>query len=64
MVYHKTTNDTIVVSSDSLGQTEIFVQTFKTICQELNIPFAEPDPKFEKAYNLTTEGVVLILFCY
>jgi hypothetical protein len=49
-------------SPQSSGWTEKFVTTFKTVCRQLNIPFAKPDPNLEKAYDTTTRGVVLGIF--
>lgn len=36
-----------------------FYSTFKTVCNNLQIPLAADCPKFEKAFGATTEGTVL-----
>ncbi len=55
-------DDTIIVSPHSSGYTTEFVTVFQSVCKQLNVPIADDDPKYEKAYSCTTVGVVLGIF--
>jgi hypothetical protein len=56
---HRTLDDSPVVSPVSSGWTPVFTQAYLDVCEELNIPLAQPCSRKEKAFCNETSGRVL-----
>ena len=56
---HRQLDDVPVVSKKQSNLTERFVNKYREVCGELNIPLAEECPNHEKAFGPSTYGTVL-----
>jgi hypothetical protein len=59
---HRQLDDVCCVSPPGCSQTVEFTNQYIKNCRELNIPLADPCPKFEKAFHCSTYGKILGVF--
>ena len=55
-------DDLIVLSPAWSDACQLFTETYRHLCNILNIRLADPCPKFEKAFENSTHGLVLGLY--
>jgi hypothetical protein len=55
-------DDLIVLSPAWSNACQLFTETYRHLCSILNIRLADPCPKFEKAFENSTHGLVLGLY--
>jgi hypothetical protein len=55
-------DDLIILSPAWSNACQLFTSTYSHLCHILNVCLADPCPKFEKAFENSTHGMVLSLY--